>query len=81
MSTANNKKKCIKLRFLSFIDSYKFLSLEKLASYLDKDKLKITQSQFFNLSAEDFDFLTCKSIFLYEYTDYVEKLKETELLS
>ncbi|KYM76963.1 Facilitated trehalose transporter Tret1 [Atta colombica] len=47
----NNKKKCINLRF---IDSYKFLSLEKLASYLDKAKLKITRSEFFNLSAELF---------------------------
>jgi len=55
------RKKCISLRF---IDSYKFLSisLEKLASYLDKDKLKITRSEFFNLSAENFD-LTRKGIF------------------
>jgi len=39
----------------SFIDSYKFLSisLEKLALYLDKDKLKIILSEFFNFSAED----------------------------
>ncbi|KYM80838.1 hypothetical protein ALC53_08722 [Atta colombica] len=45
---------CAKIRF---IDSFKFLSLEKLA-YLDKDKLKITRSEFFNFSAEDFDLLT-----------------------
>ena len=45
----DQKKTCIKLRF---IDSFKFLStsIEKLASYLNKDKLKITRSEFFNLS-------------------------------
>ena len=55
---------------LRFIDSYKFfnISLEKLASYLDKDKLKITWSEFFNLSAEDFDLLTRKGIFQYTST-------------
>ena len=56
------KKTCIKLRI---IDSFKFLTnLEKLVSYFDKDKLKITSSEFFNLSAENFDFdLTRKVIF------------------
>jgi len=79
-STKNEQKKtCIKL---CFIDSCKFLaSLEKLTSYLDKDKSKITQSEFLNLSAEDFDLLTRKDIFLYEYIDCVEKLEETELPS
>ena len=47
-------------------------------SYLDKDKLKITRSEFFNFSAEDFDFLTRKGIFSYEYIDCVKKLEETE---
>ncbi|KAG5323337.1 GVQW3 protein, partial [Acromyrmex heyeri] len=39
----NFQKNCVKLRF---IDSFKFLnaSLDKLASYLDKDKLKIMSS-------------------------------------
>jgi len=70
------KKTCIKLRF---IDSFKFLtsSLEKLTSYLDKDKLKITRSEFFNTSAEDFDLLTRKDIFPYKYVDYIEKLEDT----
>ena len=52
-----------------------------MASYLDKDKLKITRSEFFNFSAEDFDLLTCKGIFPYEYIDCVEKLEEMELSS
>ncbi|KYN11062.1 hypothetical protein ALC57_16794 [Trachymyrmex cornetzi] len=72
------QKNCIKLRF---IDSFKFLStsLDKLASYLDKDKLKITRSEFFNLSMKDFDLLTRKGVFPYEYIDCIEKLEETEL--
>ena len=66
-STKNEQKKtCVKLHFT---DSCKFLasSLEKLALYLGKDKLKITRSEFFNFSAEDFELLTCKGIFPYEY--------------
>ena len=69
-------KICIKLRF---IDSFKFLgtSLEKLASYLTKDKLKISRSEFHNLSAENFDLLTRKGVFPYEYIDNVDRLRET----
>jgi len=62
MSIAKTKMKRIfrKIVKLRFIDSFKFLntSLDKLASYLDKDKLKIVRSEFCKLSAEDFDFLT-----------------------
>jgi len=70
------EKNNIKLRF---IDSYKFLtlSLDKLASYLSKNKLRIMQREFCNLSAENFDLLTQKDIFLYEYIDCVEKLEDT----
>jgi len=55
-----SRKKLVKL---CFINSCKFLAsnLEKLTSYLDKDKLKITWSEFLNLSAEDFDLLTRKN--------------------
>jgi len=72
-------RECIKLYVL---DLYNFLtsSLDKLASYLNKDKLKIMQSEFFDLSAENFDLLTRKGVFPYEYIDCVEKLEETELL-
>ncbi|KYN07670.1 PREDICTED: uncharacterized protein LOC108779646 [Cyphomyrmex costatus] len=71
-------RNCVKLRF---IDSYKFLSasLDKLASYLDKDKLKIVRSEFSALSDEDFNLLTRKGIFPYEYVDCVEKLDDTRL--
>jgi len=75
-STENkDKRTCIKLRF---IDSYKFLntSLDKLASFLSKDKLRILQREFSKLSVENFDLLTRKGIFPYEYIDCVEKLDE-----
>jgi len=73
------KKNSVKLRF---IDSFKFLnaSLDKLVSYLDKDKLKIVRSEFCKLSAEDFDLLVRKGVFPYEYIDCVEKLQDTRLL-
>jgi len=73
-------KNHIKLRF---IDSYKFLtaSLDKLASFLDKDKLKILQSEFQNVSAEKFNLLTRKGVFPYEYIDSVDKLQDMRLPS
>ncbi|KYM94610.1 hypothetical protein ALC62_14752 [Cyphomyrmex costatus] len=73
-----DSRKCVKLRF---IDSYKFLSasLDKLASYLDKDKLKIVRSEFSHVSDEEFDLLTRKGVFPYEYVDSVEKLNDTRL--
>ncbi|XP_020296714.1 uncharacterized protein LOC109861465 [Pseudomyrmex gracilis] len=66
---------------LRFIDSYKFLSasLDKLASFLNKDKLKILQSEFRNLSVENFKLLTRKGVFPYEYVDFVDKLQERRL--
>ncbi|KYN18338.1 hypothetical protein ALC57_09351 [Trachymyrmex cornetzi] len=72
------QKNCIKLRF---IDSFKFLStsLEKLASYLDKNKLQIVRSEFSTLSDEKFELLTRKGVFPYEYVDCVEKLQDTRL--
>ncbi|KYQ59585.1 hypothetical protein ALC60_01386 [Trachymyrmex zeteki] len=59
-------------------------SLEKLASYLDKDKLKINNleivhSEFPTLSDEEFELLTRKGVFPYEYVDCVEKLQDTRL--
>ena len=73
----NFQKNCVKLRF---IDSFKFLnaSFDKMA-YLDKDKLKIVRSEFPTLSEEEFELLTRKDVFLYEYVDCVEKLQDTRL--
>jgi len=55
-STADNWKNSIKLRF---IDPYKFLNinLDKLASFLSKDKLRILQHEFSTISTENFDLL------------------------
>jgi len=77
--TENNfQRNCVKLRF---IDSFKFLStsLDKLASYLDKDKLKIIRSKFSTLSDDEFELLTRKGVFPYEYVDCAEKLQDTLL--
>jgi len=66
----------------TFIDSFKFLStsLKKLTSYLDKDKLKIVCSKFSTIS-DEFELLTHKDVFPYEYVDCVEKLQDTRLPS
>ncbi|XP_036146615.1 uncharacterized protein LOC118646876 [Monomorium pharaonis] len=71
----NERKICVKLRF---IDSFKFLntSLDKLTSFLSNDKLSILQREFSNLSAENFDLLTRKGVFPYEYVDCVDKLQD-----
>jgi hypothetical protein len=68
-------RNCIRLRF---IDSYKFLnsSLEKLASFLNINQLKILRSEFSSLSNEDFELLTRKGIFPYEYVDHADKLND-----
>ncbi|XP_024887727.1 uncharacterized protein LOC112464775 [Temnothorax curvispinosus] len=66
---------------LRFVDSYKFLaaSIKTLASYLNRDKLRITRSEYADLSAEDLDLLTRKGVFPYEYVDGADKLWDTEL--
>jgi len=70
----------IKLRF---IDSYKFVctSFDKLASFLNKNELRILQCEFQNLSEEDFELLIRKGIFPYKYIDYTNTLQDTRLLS
>ncbi|KAG5317166.1 TCB1 transposase, partial [Pseudoatta argentina] len=72
-----DSRKCIKLRF---IDSFKFLNaiLDKLALFLSRDKLKIV-SKFSILPDEEFELLTRKGIFSYEYVDCIEKLQDMHL--
>ncbi|KYN21991.1 hypothetical protein ALC57_05626 [Trachymyrmex cornetzi] len=72
-------RECIKL---CFIDSYKFLasSLEKLASYLNKNKLKKLRGQNFLMLSWKISIFSRKDVFAYEYIDCTEKLEETELL-
>jgi len=74
MCIINDQKTCIKLRF---IDSYKFLntSLDKLSSFLSKDKLRILQRKFFKSFIENFNLLTRKDVFPYEYINCTEKLE------
>ncbi|EZA47751.1 hypothetical protein X777_15518, partial [Ooceraea biroi] len=75
----NSRDRNIKLRF---IDSLRFLdsSLDKLSSFLNKDKLRIVRSEFSKLSGDNFDLLTRKGVFPYEYVDCAEKLEDTHLL-
>jgi len=54
--------------------------LDKLMSYLNKDKLKIVCLEF-PTSDEEFKLLTRKDVFPYEYIDCVEKWQDMRLLS
>ncbi|KAB0790572.1 hypothetical protein PPYR_15022 [Photinus pyralis] len=62
-----------------FIDSFRFMSssIEKLSSYLGNDKKTITRSQTGNET--EFNLLTRKGVFPYEYIDSWEKLDEAQL--
>lgn len=71
-------KKNIKFRF---IDSFRFLpeSLEKLASNLPKSDLKITKQIWNDLNENEFDLITRKGVYPYDYVDSIGKLNETSL--
>ncbi|XP_050516169.1 uncharacterized protein LOC126891303 [Diabrotica virgifera virgifera] len=64
---------------LRFIDSYRFMSesIDKLASYLTTSQNKILKSFFPN--EIQFNLLTRKGVFPYEYLDSWEKLKDENL--
>ncbi|KYM95737.1 hypothetical protein ALC62_13644, partial [Cyphomyrmex costatus] len=78
--TIDDKKNCIQLRF---INSYRFLasSLDKLSSFLSKDKLRVLRREFSHLSEENFNLLTRKGVFPYEYIDCSKKLNELRTLA
>ncbi|XP_076303709.1 uncharacterized protein LOC143221926 [Lasioglossum baleicum] len=52
-------------------------SLDKLSSYLDKNKLRIVQGEFTHLSNDDFNLLTRKGVFPYDYLASYDKLNDT----
>ncbi|KYQ50681.1 hypothetical protein ALC60_10224 [Trachymyrmex zeteki] len=53
---------------------------KELASFLNNDKLRVLRREFSDLSEEDFNLLTRKGVFPYEYIDCSEKLNELCLL-
>ncbi|XP_066588944.1 uncharacterized protein [Prorops nasuta] len=54
-------------------------SLDKLSSYLNRSQLKNLESQFSELSIEQFSLLKRKGIFPYDYVDNITRLEETVL--
>ncbi|KYN09798.1 hypothetical protein ALC57_18080, partial [Trachymyrmex cornetzi] len=56
-------------------------SLDKLSSFLSKDKLRVLRREFSHLFEENFNLLTRKGVFPYEYIDCSEKLNELRLPS
>ncbi|XP_025264481.1 uncharacterized protein LOC112637930 [Camponotus floridanus] len=65
--------------YIAFSKTFLGAGLEKLASYLDENKLTIARGEFRDLSDDDFRLLTRKGVFPYEYVDSVERLRETRL--
>ncbi|KAK4885204.1 hypothetical protein RN001_001475 [Aquatica leii] len=65
-----------------FIDSFRFMnsSLDKLASYMDKDHFHIVKSHFRNLTETQFNLISKKGIYPYDYTDSYSKLASTTKL-
>ena len=63
---------------IRFIDSFKFMaaSLDKLVNNLPKDDFGDLKKHY---TGEKFNLLTRKGVYLYEYMDLLEKLKETKL--
>ena len=67
--------------YLRFIDSFRFMasSLEKLASYLPKEKFKILDNCFADYPETDRDLLHQKGYYPYSYFDDFNKFQEEEL--
>lgn len=66
---------------LSFIDSFRHLnsSLAELASYLPSENMNIVKSEFPHITNTQFDCLTRKGIFPYEFITSLDVLKNTSL--
>lgn len=66
---------------LRFLDSYRFMgsSLEKLASYMNKDDMTFVRKHF--PDQVEFDLLTRKGVFPYDYVNDWTRLDETSLPS
>lgn len=73
-----NYRENLKLRF---IDSYRFLrcSLAELAKNVSLDKMNITRKEWKHLSKNEFQLLTQKGVYPYEYMNTWNKFKETKL--
>ena len=67
--------------YLRLIDSFRFMasSLEKLASYLPKEKFKILDSCFADYPESDRDLFHQKGYYPYSYFDNFDKFLETKL--
>ncbi|XP_076300566.1 uncharacterized protein LOC143218885 [Lasioglossum baleicum] len=76
---SGEERKYVKFLKFRFIDSFKFLnsSLDKLSSYLDKNKLRIVRGEFTHLSNDDFNLLTRNGVFPYDYLASYDKLNDT----
>ncbi|XP_076301197.1 uncharacterized protein LOC143219181 [Lasioglossum baleicum] len=83
VANKDEKRNYAKLLKFRFIDSFKFLnsSLDKLSSYLDKNKLRVVRNQFDHLNVDDFNLLTRKGVFPYDYLASYDKLNDTCLPS
>ena len=74
----NGEEKDLKMK-IRFVDTMKFMlsSLERLAQNLGPDQLKSVRKQW--PKDEDFEMLTRKGVYPYDYMDCLEKLDETQL--
>ncbi|XP_076301457.1 uncharacterized protein LOC143219338 [Lasioglossum baleicum] len=83
VANKDEKRNYAKLLKFRFIDSFKFLnsSLDKLSSYLGKNKLRVVRNQFDHLNVDDFNLLTRKGVFPYDYLASYDKLNDTCLPS
>ena len=64
---------------LVFLDCYRFLSnsLEKIIEGIPKEELKITKEHF--KDEEQFELISQKGVYPYEYIDSIKRLKESKL--